>query len=190
MRTTSPRPATRLHGLRCCRTRCGATTSVSDDDRIELLQTASLQAQDPVFARQGARLDSREAYHLDAARELGDPRQTADHAVALARQTGDPDVLAFCLLAKHDTEWRPGSAVERLQLADEIVELRPGLEGLLPRYVAYLELGDRRADREFDRFVQVAARDAECTRAIRVVDTTRDASDHDRRLHERGTPHR
>ncbi len=120
------RVALLLHAL-------GATTSVSDDARIELLQTASLQAQEPAVRAKVLASIAREAYHLDAARELGNPRQTADEAVALARQTCDPDVLAFCLLAKHDTEWRPGSALERLKLAHEIVEFRPGLEGVLAR---------------------------------------------------------
>lgn len=137
----------------------GATTSVSDDDRVELLRTAHRHAHDAGLRAKVLAASAREAYHIDAARGLGDAARTADEAVALAREADDPDALAFCLLAKHDTEWRPGSAAARLRLADEIVELRPSLEGVLARYVAYLELGDRRADREFDRFVQLAGRD-------------------------------
>src|SRR5205807_1711150 len=94
----------------------GATTSVTDDDRIELLQTASRKAQQPALRAKTLAATAREAYHLDAIRRLGDPATTADEAVALARQAGDHEALAFCLLAKHDTAWRPGSAVERLEL--------------------------------------------------------------------------
>ncbi len=137
----------------------GAVTSVSDDDRTDLLRRALVAVSEPAEHAKILAAMAREAYHIDAARPLGDPRQLADDAVVLARGTGDAGALAFCLLAKHDTEWRAGTAADRLRLLDEIIDLAPTTIAVLARYVAYLELGDRRAEREFDRFVHVAAHD-------------------------------
>ncbi len=47
----------------------------------------------------------------------------ARQAVAIARSLGDPRTLADCLLAEHDSLWRPGLAAQRLPIAREIAAL-------------------------------------------------------------------
>ncbi len=102
----------------------GATTSVSDDDRIELLRRASKRGTGTRFASEGARgartrgVPHRRGAGLAATRPHSPTRRSR-----LRVGSGDASTLAFCLLAKHDTEWRPGSVQRRLELADEIVEL-------------------------------------------------------------------
>lgn len=47
----------------------------------------------------------------------------AEQALALGRTTGDPDVLAACLLARHDVLWTPGTAAQRAEVSVELVGL-------------------------------------------------------------------
>lgn len=47
----------------------------------------------------------------------------AEEAVAAARSTGDPGVLAACLLAAHDAAWQLGSAPVRRPIAEEMAVL-------------------------------------------------------------------
>lgn len=47
----------------------------------------------------------------------------AEDALALGRTTGDPDVLADCLLARHDVLWTPSTAKERSEVTVELVGL-------------------------------------------------------------------
>src|SRR5262249_62274264 len=47
----------------------------------------------------------------------------ARQAVRRAREAGDPRTLGRCLLALHNVLWRPGTAIERLALTEEIVSL-------------------------------------------------------------------
>ena len=47
----------------------------------------------------------------------------AEQAVMIARALNDPSTLAGCLLASHDTLWRPGTAIERAVIAAEIADL-------------------------------------------------------------------
>ncbi|MGP4056025.1 ATP-binding protein [Mycobacterium sp. 4D054] len=50
-------------------------------------------------------------------------REFAEEALTLGRTTGDPDVLADCLLARHDVLWTPGAAAERAEVTVELVGL-------------------------------------------------------------------
>ena len=84
-------------------------------------------------------------------------------AVDLARQCGDDRVLAFCLLARHDAIWKPGTARERRELADEMTAAAqrasdPELEmqASLLRIVSLLEQGDPRGLDEHRAFVAKA----------------------------------
>lgn len=86
-------------------------------------------------------------------------------AVARARSAGDDETLGWCLLARHDAEWRPGTSAERVELLDELttVARRAGhleLESLASflRSVALLEQGSPAAHQEFLRFDALAER--------------------------------
>ena len=91
------------------------------------------------------------------ARELADgpygdrPRAVglASAAVEGARAAGEAGVLAYALFAQADVRWEPGTATERLSIADELAaaaaaahETELVLEAHLCRLVALLELGD------------------------------------------------
>jgi tetratricopeptide (TPR) repeat protein len=75
-------------------------------------------------------------------------------AVDMARRLGDPDTLAYALVARYTAIWGPDNAPELLELATEIVALAKGigdrdrlLEGTLVRHKALMALGDLRAAR-------------------------------------------
>jgi hypothetical protein len=72
-------------------------------------------------ARVGAAL-ARELAH-SVAEDRGRAGELAEEALSLGRTTGDPDVLADCLLARHDILWTPGSAHERAEVTVELVGL-------------------------------------------------------------------
>jgi tetratricopeptide (TPR) repeat protein len=109
-------------------------------------------------ARDGVADDSALAARLTAAmaRELqhsvADDRSNASplsaEALDVARRSGDAATLAVCLLARHDVLWVPGSGLERLDLAHEIVSLattagdqEQRAEGFLLVANALLEIG-------------------------------------------------
>ncbi len=78
-----------------------------------------------------------------------DAEARTERAVRSARDLGDDVALAAALLARHDVIWCPGTAEERLLLADEIEEVADraddvatSLQACLLRMVALLELGD------------------------------------------------
>ncbi|RDI55383.1 AAA family ATPase [Nocardia mexicana] len=83
----------------------------------------------------------------------------------LARESGDDDALAASLLTRHDAIWRPGTAADRLTLANELVTVgnrlrreEVHLTGALLRCAALLELGDPRAHAELAAFTLRADR--------------------------------
>jgi energy-coupling factor transporter ATP-binding protein EcfA2 len=150
--------------------RLGGTTSTSADDRVTAIEeTLNALANDETAIALRAQLHAalaRELYHGDVLRDGRDPRAEAATGWALAQQSNDAPTLASCLRARHDIEWRPGTGAQRLALVDEMVGLLDGTsqheamaDALLARFAVYLELGDPRADREFDRFLRVADRD-------------------------------
>src|SRR6266568_1523975 len=76
-------------------------------------------------------------------------RWLASAAVEGARAAGEAGVLAYALFAQADVRWEPGTATERLSIADELAaaaaaahETELVLEAHLCRLVALLELGD------------------------------------------------
>jgi predicted ATPase len=102
-------------------------------------------------------------YHsLDASRTR-EARQLAQHAVTLARGSGDPRTLARCLITVHDVRWRPGTASDRLAVLDELLALARQLrdadltaQARLLRATALLELGRPAAHMELDLFCREA----------------------------------
>lgn len=86
-----------------------------------------------------------------AHRTDGDPvaEERTVRAVRLATESGDDAALGAALLARHDVVWKPGTAPERLALAEQLEQVgdRLGdravsLQGLMLRTVALLEQGD------------------------------------------------
>jgi tetratricopeptide (TPR) repeat protein len=109
------------------------------------------------------------------ARELADgPDRDLPRAVALAsaaaegaRAADDPGVLAYALFALADVRWEPGTAAERLGIADELAaaaaaahETELVLEAHLCRLAAQLELGDPSFTVELGTFTRLAERAA------------------------------
>ncbi|MCM6777605.1 AAA family ATPase [Nocardia sp. CDC159] len=78
-----------------------------------------------------------------------------DTVLRLARRSGDDAALVAGLLARHDAIWRPGTATDRLTVANELVALgnrlrrdEIRLQGMLLRSAALLELSDPRVHAE------------------------------------------
>ncbi|MBB4930091.1 hypothetical protein F4561_000911 [Lipingzhangella halophila] len=92
-------------------------------------------------------------------------RDLSARAVTLARGCGDDEALGFSLLARHDAIWEPGSAPERVTLADEMTvvarrshDTELELQASLLRMVGLVELGDPRGLDEYSSFVALAER--------------------------------
>jgi tetratricopeptide (TPR) repeat protein len=121
---------------------------VVDRELVALLEeaTATLgQREVPVRARLLARL-AMELYFAGATEQ----RVTLiDEAVAIARRLQDPATIAYALNARYAALWGPENAPERLEIANEVLELarrasdhRLAREGRGRRIAALLELGD------------------------------------------------
>jgi hypothetical protein len=89
----------------------------------------------------------------------------AQQAVALARRSRDPQATADALLALHDSCWRPGAAVQRMTVLDELLAVaptgpvaEPGPNARLLRAQALLETGDPTSLVEIDRYCSAAER--------------------------------
>src|SRR5438477_1300863 len=138
-------------------------SEVVDQPRIELLEEAlhRLGDGDPGLR---AQLLARLAINLYWAPEPERVVALSEEAVRLARQLGDPRLLAALLRARWIALWRPEGAAERLAIADEILHLgeRTGgrelaLLGHRFRLVGFLEHGDVVAtDREIEAWAQIA----------------------------------
>ncbi|WP_405508314.1 AAA family ATPase [Streptomyces cyaneofuscatus] len=92
-------------------------------------------------------------------------QELAIHIMALARDGSDDEALAFSLWARHDSVWGLGSAVERLELNDEMAvvgrrtqNLDMELHATSMRWVALLELGDPAFIDQFRTFIRAAER--------------------------------
>jgi tetratricopeptide (TPR) repeat protein len=104
--------------------RVGARFAMPRTELISVLETAraaSAGAGTPAAAQVTAAL----ARHLQHSVSADRPRARplADAAVRIARRLDDPNTLASCLLAQHDTLWTPGRATQRAAIAAEIGEL-------------------------------------------------------------------
>ena len=133
--------------------RVGVRTGPSPerDAQAALLQaTADALGADPgpLAAGVDAAL-ARTLHHSLEVSRMARARPVAEHAVDLARRCGDPDAIVDALLALHDVNWAPGTAVRRLDVLDELdrcalaVPLGPVHHHVtLLRAEALLELGD------------------------------------------------
>jgi tetratricopeptide (TPR) repeat protein len=116
-----------------------------DTSLVRLLELAGPQAPDDATR---ARLLARLARELLGDSSAGPRRRTlADEALKLARDSGEPQVLAEVLDARLHALWDPAGAEDRLAAASEIIELAraagdDGRErhGMFWRFVALMEL--------------------------------------------------
>lgn len=90
-------------------------------ERLEATLNALPETETTLRARVASAL-ARELAH-SVAEERSRAGKLAEDALALGRTTGDPDVLADCLLARHDILWTPGAAAERAEVTVELVGL-------------------------------------------------------------------
>jgi tetratricopeptide (TPR) repeat protein len=141
----------------------------SGREPVELLDAAAVWLTEAMS--DDAALRARVAAAASQARthRWGEDREYAERlssmAVELARESGDDDALGFCLLAHHDAIWRPGTASERVAIADEMVAVghrtrnrELELQAALLRVVGLLESGDPRGLDQSASFVDAAER--------------------------------
>jgi hypothetical protein len=145
--------------------RLGALSGLSRDQNVRLLEEASsyLAPQaSPLRARAMASL-ARELHHSWDPGTDDRARAVATGAVEVARSLDDPATLAFCLLALHDASWSIGSAIDRIPIVAEMLDLarlasdRELLaQAQLLKATALLELGDPSASSELERYCRAA----------------------------------
>ena len=149
-------------------------STITDSSRsgvIALLEEA-LAALDETNA---ARCTEHWLLSASLARELADgPDRDLPRAVGLARDAvegaraaGDAVTLAYALFALADVRWAPGTAAERLKIAEELAaaataarETELVLEAHLCRLVALLELGEPSFTVELATFTRLAEKAA------------------------------
>lgn len=129
----------------------GAPTGLSHAEPMASLTEAAgaLAGTDSPLLPQVLASLARDMHHSWEASHVAQARAIAEQAVGLARQLGDSATLAYCLLALHDTIWRPASAADRLAIVEEVLCLarraddqRLYSRALLLRATARLELSD------------------------------------------------
>ena len=143
----------------------GAPSGLSHAEPISLLEeaaTALSATNSPLQAVVLASL-ARDLYHSWEHDYLARATDLAEQAVGLARRHDDRILLARCLLAWHDTQWLPGSASQRLTIADEMLDLAADsrdrelhTQALLLRASARLELGDPRGHQDLTEYCHSA----------------------------------
>lgn len=119
----------------------------------------------PLAARLHAAL-ARTLYHSLEAEPMARATPIAEHAVELARGSGDTEATAEALLALHDVRWHPGHAEKRLEVLGCLADMTSGPGGLssltqLLRAQAFLELGDPRALAEIDAYCLATDREGD-----------------------------
>jgi len=138
---------------------------VVDEGLVELCEE-TLDALPQGDTKSRAMVSARLAGELYFLPEASDRRRAlTDDAVAMARRLDDPAVLAFVLGSAHWGMWAPGTARERLAIAEEIVQLgrtagHRGLEfsGAQWAFGDLMELGDtERADEMLATELMIAA---------------------------------
>jgi predicted ATPase len=124
------------------------TFNVLDDLEAELLQ-AALKALPESDTKLRARVLARLAKALVLTSDLERRTHLADEAVAMARRTGDPEVLGWVLLDRHVAIWGFAAAPERLDIATKIVRLAEQIDdstllacGHILRMANLMELGE------------------------------------------------
>jgi hypothetical protein len=132
--------------------RAGVLSGDPRDDVIALLAKADERL--PPGGAIGARVRAALARELadGPTRDLARAESLATAAVRDAEAARDPAALATSLFAQHDVAWAPGTAPQRLALADRMLtaaeaggEAALACEAALLRFVALAELADPRA---------------------------------------------
>ncbi len=103
-----------------------SSAGVVDADRVACIE-AALEAIGDQYDHHKARLLAHLAMELTWSVELDRRRVLCDQAIALARDLGDPAVLAFVLTAKASAIWDLSTVAERLDLTAEAVALAEGI---------------------------------------------------------------
>ena len=144
--------------------RLGARTGMPRHELVSLLEeacTALAGSGSAAEARVTASLAREMAHSVRA--DSDQARRLSERALEVARRVADPETLALCVLARHDVVWGPGTAVERLELAGEIVALAEvagdrdrRCDGVLLRASALLESGSPAFRSELDSYLQLA----------------------------------
>ena len=141
----------------------GAKTgpSAERDSHAALLATAAkaLDGTSTALAAQVQAALARTLHHSMEADQMARAVPIAEHAVEIARDSGNPPATADALQALHDVAWRPGQASRRLDVLDHLARgasergaVRTRLRTQLLRAQALLELGDPRALAEADAY--------------------------------------
>ena len=125
-----------------------ASFGVVDAVLVGLLQEALAESghEDPEWR---VRVLARLAMELTYSHEQERRAELVEEALALARELGDPATLGYALNARLAVLWGSASALQRLAIADEVIELADAAgdqllscEGRTHRATALLELGD------------------------------------------------
>ena len=163
--------------------RLGARTGMPRHEVVSLLEeacTALAGSGSAAEARVTASLAREMAHSVRA--DYDQARRLSERALEVARRVADPETLALCLLARHDVVWGPGTAVERLELAGEIVALAEvagdrdrRCDGVLLRASALLESGSPAFRSELDTIPAIGWRDLRQPRYDYLVLTRRAA---------------
>jgi tetratricopeptide (TPR) repeat protein len=125
-----------------------------DDHRVVPLLQEALEELGPGDSDLRVRVLSRLSGALRDDPDRGPRDELSLEAVQVARRLGDPDTLAYALVARYTAIWGPDNTDDLLEIATEVVELarRLGdrdrlLEGTLIRHKALMNLGDLDAAR-------------------------------------------
>jgi hypothetical protein len=134
----------------------------AERDNHAALLAAAAEALDGTSTALAARVQAalaRTLYHSLEADQMAQAVPIAEHAVEIARDSGDPSATADAMQALHDVAWRPGQANRRLDVLDHLAReasergaVRIRLRTQLLRAQALLELGDPRALTEADAY--------------------------------------
>ncbi len=138
--------------------RLGVRAGMADEEAVALLAEAIAGPPTPELPLLLAE-QARMLHHSSFA----SAQPVAERAVALARAQDDPGVLAACLLALHDAQWRPGTARERLPtIADMAAAARDAgdreriAQARLLEAAALIELGDPDGVRALEDYCRLA----------------------------------
>ncbi|MHB8512699.1 MAG: ATP-binding protein [Actinomycetota bacterium] len=93
----------------------------SPDEELGAMLREALEVVDDPAVR--ARLLARAGADLHFGEQRLQGIALATRALEIAERLGDDDLLAYCLTAKHNAIWEPGTVLERLAMADRMVSL-------------------------------------------------------------------
>jgi hypothetical protein len=140
----------------------GSQFAARRDDLVAELESAlsRTEARPDLEARLTAALARELQHSVPEQRSRAGP--LSERALQLGRQGRDPDVLAACLLARHDVLWTPGQAQARADVTAELVSLahqsrdpERQAEALLLQANALLEAGSAAFESALNRCLEL-----------------------------------